>query len=176
MSKRKELINELFDEGLRQIKRLELVKYLNEDDFFERIYCNTGTTKGARGGVDSKGNPCIYIGTRLLGFDKENDFRYLTGSTRHKDIWKTAAALAKRGQWLHVEYSHIHSDPEIGGFISDEPTDHIRTTIAHELAHAIHWWTTENTAEKDTTSHGKLWQDIYRTLRVEWVNPLLTKI
>lgn len=170
MSPRKQLATRLFDEGLAEVDRLGLVT-CDPDRFFPLITLRTGLTDGAYGGLNKKRLPYIYIGTRYDGFNKEQAMRNNQAYRGNEKSWGQARELAKQGKWQYVEYGHINNDPEIGAFVSDNPEDHVRALVAHELAHAVHWWEMEQGKPADRTEHGPAWQAIYRTLRREWVNP-----
>ena len=172
MTARKQQVARLFAEGLEQIKQLHLV--MEATEFFDLIELKTGLTQGARGGMSNmsgNGRPGIYIGTRGDGFDKETDFRRHGERNWREKCWKRAAELAREGKWQYVEYSHINNSEEIGAFISDDSDDHIRALMAHELAHAIHWWEVSKGLQTDKVEHGPAWINIYRALRRHWVNP-----
>lgn len=171
---RRELAGKLFREGLYELMRIGLVKHAPEL-FRYKLHIRTGWTDGARGGCSKDLDPGVYIGLRGDEFDKALTLRRRTEQPGRKGVWKLATQHAKIGEWLFVEYSHIHNDSVIGGFISDDPRDHTRALVAHELAHAVHWWHIQTGYESERTSHGKAWQAIYRELRVEWVNPLRAK-
>lgn len=119
-------------------------------DFSERRTTNMG-------GVNSKGVP--YISLTLN--------RYLTESRS-----------------FIIEYSHIRKDPEIGSLEKSDWKQIVACLIAHELSHAVqfsrfnqitmtaaalngdlHKW-----PGTDLDPHGSCWQEIYRDLRVNWVN------
>lgn len=62
---------------------------------------------------------------------------------------------------LFWEYPSHREDPEIGEFYSEDPTDHIKAIVAHEIAHAADHWSGNN------TNHGSEWKWRYRMLRRE---------
>ena len=169
MNQRKQQVAQLFAEGIEEIKRLHLVK--GAPEFFEKLELRTGCTTGAYGGISDKDIPYIYIGTRGDGFDKETDFRRHGERNWREKCWKRAAVLAREGKWQYVEYSHINNSEEIGAFISDDSDDHVRALVAHELAHAIHWWEVSQGLETNLVEHGPAWVGIYRVMRKHWVNP-----
>ena len=170
MSNRKQQVARIFAEGAEQVEKLGLVTH-STGEFFGRLELKTGCTEGARGGISSNGAPGIYIGTRGDGFDMETDFRRHGERNWREKCWKRAAELAREGKWQYVEYSHINNSPEIGAFVSNDSDDHIRALIAHELAHAIHWWKVSLDQEDNRVEHGPVWVGIYRALRAHWVNP-----
>ena len=170
-AKRSELVQGLFNEGLNQLKQTPVIK-CRDIDFYNHIVIKTGWTTGASGGC-SNFKPTLYIGLRGNEFDKDTALRRSIKNPGRRGVWKQATDCAKQDRWLFVEYTHIHQSSDIGGFISDNPLDHIRALIAHELAHAVHWWNIETLSEEDTKSHGTAWQAIYRALRSTWVNPLI---
>lgn len=81
------------------------------------------------------------------------------------------------------EYAHIDRDPEIGSVTGDWK-DIIAAIAAHELAHAVQHFRfnkimmagelftggLDKWPSVDITSHGELWQSIYRDLRCNFVN------
>lgn len=173
-AQRHELATRLFHEGLDQIERLQLIRFC-PDLFHYTAKIKTGWTDGAGGYCPANAAPFIYIGLRLGDFDKATALRRAIENPGKGKVWKLETQHAKLGEWLYVEYSHIHNDDEIGGFISDDPKDHVRATVAHELAHTVHWWNIHMEQETDKVNHGGAWQTIYRALRVGWVNPARLK-
>lgn len=173
MTPRREQVARLFQDGRQVIWRLGLVMFY-ADTFHESVRCRTGLGKSAHAAIAKGGIPEIYLGTRGTGFDKTLDLELYKKFKRDKSrIWRHAAEHARAGNWVFVEYANIFDDPEIGAFISDDSDDHIRATVAHELAHAVHLWHQEHGIEIDKKPHGETWRRIYRALRVAWVNPLL---
>lgn len=92
--------------------------------------------------------------------------------------------LHNSGDFTFKEYAHVASDPVIGS-IKGEWKATLSALIAHEVAHAVvhvvfpyRIYSTAvlrkeplpNWPSHDFTSHGKLWQHIYRDLRVKFVN------
>lgn len=65
------------------------------------------------------------------------------------------------------EYSHIDSDPEIGGINASTWQDRLLVVLAHEVAHAAarKMWHYEK-----REAHGVKWQGVYRLLRCSYVN------
>ena len=171
MTPRRAQVERLFEEGKQALWKLGLVMFY-ADDFHEKLQCRTGLTDGARGGLNRKYEPCIYIGTRGAGFDKKRDLeKYKKHRRDPSPMWRHVAAHARAGAWVCIEYSHIFDDPEIGAFISDQSDDHIRSIVAHELAHAVHHWDRKHGGGLKGKPHGEAWRSIYRALRVNWVNP-----
>lgn len=68
----------------------------------------------------------------------------------------------------YTEYSHIDSDPEIGGINATTWQDRLLLVLAHEIAHVA---ARKLFKYEKRTSHGIKWQGIYRLLRVSYVNP-----
>jgi len=75
-----------------------------------------------------------------------------------------ACELAVENKWSFLEYEHIEDDPVIGGFISDNPSAHLFSIIAHEVAHCVDWWNAGSGFNRDD-EHGLVWQDYYRKLK-----------
>ena len=169
-AQRCELATRLFHEGLAEIMRLQIIG-VAPDLFYLSVKITTGWTDGANGGCSKDLKPNVYIGLRCGEFDKATALRRSIENPGKGKVWKLETQHAKRSEWLFVEYSHIHNDPQIGGFISDDPEHHVRATVAHELAHTVHWWNIHMEQETDKVNHGAAWQAIYRALRTEWVNP-----
>ena len=89
-------------------------------------------------------------------------------------VWAHARELAVvHNQWLFVEYSHVHDSPVIGGFVSDDPDLHMDAILAHELAHAVQFFCKikeDYQFGTDFKAHQGVWKEIYRVLRVEFIN------
>lgn len=81
------------------------------------------------------------------------------------------------------EYKHIHKDTDIGS-LRGEWKQYVACLIAHEMAHVVQHYKFGKGAiltasisgdysefpSRDFSSHGKLWQSIYRDLRCTFVN------
>lgn len=105
-------------------------------------------------------------------------------NARSENVWIQAHTLAAHGQWLFVEYSHIHDDDVIGGFVSNNAYHHGLAIICHEMSHAIQMWNHTATKEyirlchegeeepprkvKKPVAHGKEFQDSYKALRTRY--------
>lgn len=82
-------------------------------------------------------------------------------------------AQFRKGNTFVDEYARIKNDPVIGAMEFATPEDALMLTVAHEVAHMIHfnyWDTTRWLRNGDQSTHGKNWQKIYRILRRELVN------
>lgn len=82
-------------------------------------------------------------------------------------------ARFRKGDTFVHEYARIKNDPVIGEMEFATPEDALMLTVAHEVAHMIHynyWDTTRWLRNGDNTPHGQNWQKIYRILRRELVN------
>lgn len=87
----------------------------------------------------------------------------------------------------HFEYSSFGGDLEIGSFISDDWRLHLDALIAHETSHAIqhllpYWPNRYQVSGKASRfgdlgtwegGHGEFFQNIYRKIRREFINPRL---
>lgn len=79
--------------------------------------------------------------------------------------------------WL--EYGHIASLPSIGS-VKGPMEVALATLVAHEMAHAVQGFACSRPVKKMNgitrkllfESHGQGWQEIYRYLRINWVNQL----
>ena len=140
-----------------------LRKVHNVRKFSPSIRCDySRRRKTSWGGVDENGKPRISLA--LLKFCKEGDAVTLN------------------------EYDHIKKDPEIGAFTGDWKCA-IGALVAHELAHAMQYTkynkvmlmagaltgSLSTWPSTDIKEHGKLWQAVYRDLRVTFVNGGKTK-
>lgn len=159
---------------LEVVERLGLVEK-KKAMFRRRFQVSIKSGDGAFGGCKN-GIPYIKISTHCRDHNKQQWLEYLIEKDwTSPKIWREAVIAAKDNKWMFVEYSSFHKDPEIGGFLSDDPLDHVRATVAHEIAHAIHWWHIEMCGHKKSSPHGSDWRVLYRALRREWVNPLINK-
>ena len=77
------------------------------------------------------------------------------------------------------EYDHIINDPEIGSLLDNKIWErYIAALCAHEVAHAVQHSAESNknatswlrNLTNDGESHGEYWQEIYRVLRIKFVN------
>lgn len=163
------------EQCLDVVNRLDLVKHKNLV-FFRRFEVSIGSGDRAWGGCKN-GIPKIRISVYCRDHNKEQWLNELQDRVWFKmKVWKEALERAKNNEWMFIEYSHIHKDHDIGSFISDNPLDHVRAVVAHEIAHAIHWWHINECGHKRTRPHGGDWRFLYRALRREWVNPLRSKL
>lgn len=88
-------------------------------------------------------------------------------------------ARFRKGNTFAHEYPRIKNDPVIGECTFETPEDALMLTVAHEVAHLIHYnyfIYTRWLREGDNTPHGKNWQKIYRILRRELVNKNVARI
>ena len=142
---------------------------------FNEFILKFGSGRQSSGGVDRDYRPEVNIaiqGRHFNGVEVMHAAR-LRGAT-HQRVWTEQYNHALKNEWLYVEYSNIHDDPEIGKFVSDDSYHHLLAVVCHEIAHAIHWysWARGLRLTKDKP-HGIEWQNIYRTLRRNILNPLL---
>ena len=85
----------------------------------------------------------------------------------------------RKGNTFQHEYARIKNDPVIGECAFETPEDALMLTVAHEVAHLIHYNYSIYTRwlrDGDNTPHGKNWQRIYRILRRELVNKNIARI
>ncbi len=88
-------------------------------------------------------------------------------------------ARFRKGNTFAHEYPQIKNDPIIGECTFETPEEALMLTVAHEVAHLIHYnyfIYTRWLREGDNTPHGKNWQRIYRILRRELVNKNIARI
>tara|TARA_B100000427_G_C15443448_1_gene566209 strand:+ start:283 stop:777 length:495 start_codon:yes stop_codon:yes gene_type:complete len=88
-------------------------------------------------------------------------------------------AQFRKGNTFVDEYARIKNDPVIGAMEFATPEDALMLTVAHEVAHMIHfnyWDTTRWLRNGDQSTHGKNWQKIYRILRRELVNKNIARL
>lgn len=78
---------------------------------------------------------------------------------------------------IHIEYSHIALDKEIGNICGDWKV-YCSALISHELSHLIQFYHNNwlikfhNLNVIDLSGHGDVWQYIYRKFRITRVNPM----
>ena len=88
-------------------------------------------------------------------------------------------ARFRKGNTFAHEYPRIKNDPVIGECTFETPEEALMLTVAHEVAHLIHYNYFIHTRwlrQGDNTPHGKNWQRIYRILRRELVNKNIARI
>ena len=152
------------------------------DEFLQAFVFKITNGEGANGGVHrkkigpgkwDKPYPIVRIGVQSHHTSRERgmamNMKNRTG--KMQKVWQQAALFAKGGDWLMVEYTHIHTDPVIGGFSSNNAYYHGLAIICHEVAHAVQFWNYEVECEfkgertKPPISHGEEFKRIYRYLR-----------
>lgn len=175
ISQRLLLVNKTFEECKSVVDEyVDTLKY--KKTFLKRIYLMKETSGEAWSGGANRKHPRIQYSLNDRYFDKEKWLKKISTITNVKKInWRQVKEQALLDNWIHVEYTRIFTDPIIGGFISDNPVDHVRCAMAHEMAHVIHYWNKYYNG-KDLGPHGPVWRNIYRILRREWVNKSLGNI
>ena len=132
--------------------------------------------QGCWGGIKNK-IPVVNIGIKNHGryTDRKQWLRHirLTQHSARQKVWKEAYEHAQMERWMFIEYSHVHSKAEIGGFVHWDSDVHIGAITAHELSHAIDYWNRQCGNKCDDKPHGSEWQYLYKQLRREFVNPLI---
>lgn len=81
------------------------------------------------------------------------------------------------GSWTNkhrfIEYSHIKNSKYIGTVVSDDWRVRLDALVAHEIAHVAQRYLGRNICRYRKimkVSHGEGWKDLYRMLRIEFVN------
>jgi len=128
------------------------------EEYSPEVYTTFYRDTGSEGGVDTDDKPFISISSW--------DVRDIVGTNETEDF---------------PEYDHIASDPEIGALNGINWKRYLGCLIAHELAHTL---TLEElpqfrlkVAEQFDfevqidyhDGHGKLWQEVYRILRRDFI-------
>ena len=78
-----------------------------------------------------------------------------------------------------IEYSRFNHDDTIGYFETDCSKEHLKVTVAHEVAHAIQYTIKNrqlkrgNDTWKNIKPHGYEFKMIYHVLREQYCNPVL---
>lgn len=70
------------------------------------------------------------------------------------------------------EYPSFDADKYIGGFYTKNPYDKLDAILAHEVAHAVQFFSYTKTGTK-CKPHGPVFKHYYKLLRQEFVNPRL---
>lgn len=71
-----------------------------------------------------------------------------------------------------TEYRSFDSDPEIGGFYSQNRWHKLEMVLLHEIAHALQYYCYKLNKFR-CKPHGPTWKNFYRRLRLEFLNPYL---
>lgn len=70
------------------------------------------------------------------------------------------------------EYPSFDADPYIGGFYTQNPYDKLDAILAHEVAHAVQFFSYAKMGTR-CKPHGPVFKQYYKLLRQEFVNPYL---
>ncbi len=160
-----------YDDELLRAKGIKMLKWsLNKyitgntkwtKDFYIRV---KNSTQACSGGY-------MHIKDKIKGGYKRR--YYASVNVGHITIDETD------NTWAYREYARIRNNSDIGAFSCIHPDKLLLATMAHEVAHAIHVATySENGVNhsydinSDRQPHGAMWQEIYRTLRIKFVNHL----
>jgi len=152
------------------------------DEFLQLFTFKVTNGQGANGGIHrdkigerkwGKPYPIVRLGVQSHHTSRERGMALnLKKHTGKVDkVWQQASLFAKGGDWLMVEYTHIHCHPVIGGFVSDNAYYHGLAAICHEVAHAAQFWNHEVQCDakcervKAPVAHGEEFKHIYRNLR-----------
>ena len=170
LADRKKLAISLIDATLAYIK--SSIDFPEKENFLKTFYLQiSSNAKGCVGGWRS-GAPFVRLSLNDRYFDGNAVMVEARSRAPRQRVWADQTRAAHRGEWMSVEYSNIHNDPEIGKVVSPNPEHHIRMTVLHEIAHAIQAQVQKATNTR-TKPHGIEWQAIYRNLRNALLNPLL---
>jgi hypothetical protein len=74
--------------------------------------------------------------------------------------------------YLFHEYPSYHTDKEIGGFYAVDPYLKLKVIIAHEVAHAVQFYSYKITGTR-CQPHGPVFKNYYRMLRQRFINNLI---
>ena len=161
----------------------QMEDFINE--YFHTQFSNR--TKRALGGwiynpKQDAGCPGILLSRNYINYNRKDAFKRYSNINfkRQTRYWQKVIAAMHNDKWCRAEYGHIFSDSIIGAFYSDDPWIHVQGILAHEVAHAVQHacesanGTTHNDRDEsfgeDFLAHGKVWQNIYRMLREQYVN------
>lgn len=129
------------------------------EEYSPEVYTTFYRDTGSEGGLDVNDNAFITISSW--------DVRHIIGSNE----------LVEYG-----EYDHIAEDPDIGTIDAVNWKRYLACLIAHELAHTLTLDALPQFRERITNhfpldvqldyhdNHGRLWQEVYRILRRDFVN------
>ena len=70
------------------------------------------------------------------------------------------------------EYKSFDSDPNIGGFYTRDKYARLKMVIVHEIAHALQYNCYKINRFR-CTPHGPTWKNLYKRLRMQFINPTL---
>ena len=173
---RKEVLHELTD-MVKEYVAEEMIDQRYVETFNAEFYLKIGRA-GCTGGIDRVWRPTIKMSTSERYFDREGWLAWLRAmkGTPRQTVWRKAKEYAEKDRWYHVEYARIHTDPEIGSFLSDNYEDHVLCSLLHEFAHVVtlyNWSKTRTPYERHPQPHGTVWRRHYRTLRNEFHNEWL---
>lgn len=99
------------------------------------------------------------------------------GGVRNKKAFISIGMVRATMPFPVKEYDLINADREIGYIHAWSSEITLATTIAHEVAHAVHALmivkARKSKMKMDRKPHGDCWRRIYRLLRVEYVNKMV---
>lgn len=121
-----------------------------KDQYFQEFPLKTRLDWSARrvahrGGINKNQQPTISMAMKLF---------YLKPHYEINRLW---------------EYPSFDSDPYIGGFYYDKREHLIKAFVAHELAHAVQFFSNRK-SNKRIAPHGREFKRHYKELREEFVN------
>lgn len=125
----------------------------------------------------NKSGMVLYLSTADRYFDSKAYFTKLSNSgIGFKKVWAQAMKQFKEtGVARFVEYAHVDSEPNIGGFsITDEKIG-LLAVVCHEFAHCLAHREAAFTRSR-IKPHGVEWQAIYKQLRDVLVNPFIETV
>ena len=174
MNKRNEMVNLALSNTIAYLK--SDLPFAGQSDFINQLSIKKSTRSAISkaGACRQRGKLVPMISISLIGshFSKQEMVEFWAERFANKCVFKEQREAIKNNEWMFVEYSHVHNDPEIGKFVSDEPYHHILATVLHEIAHSIHVWLYHFKKEDcDQVAHGVKWQSIYRQLRNNLFKP-----